>query len=236
MSAPTALTGPIQDWTDPPSDAEIGFLWRHLHSGASLNNVFEAMRERWGMCERHTIAMLAVAASMPRSGMHSVTTLYGTLIDHACALVSEAGPTRRSRCEQALRAVVPCPMCALGLTAASSGVVHRGWLAWPRGLELLRACMAETRPFWSAFVCGVCAGTRSKVLCRSHLLAALGAEPEGIIDEQKPFLAQMQSHLEQYRLVFAPDYATGEPADERGAVIAAAGWCSGWGELLRMRA
>lgn len=218
----------------PFSDGEIAFFRRFLRDGEN-GWTLKASAERWGFCERHVFGLLAIAASIPRAGMHTASALFSQATTFALTAIERFLEGTGS--VHSFDTAEPCAMCELGLNEGSPAPIHRGWLALPRTLTRLQSLLASTRPYWVAIACLECTGAREGLLCRPHLIEAQRGEGAGarhrLLEIQQRGLEGICERLNEYLRTFEPDAAASAPGDGVAAVVAAAGWCAGWHLLWR---
>lgn len=195
--------------------------------------------ERWGFCERHTLGLLAVCASVPRAGLNTAAVLYQRMIRNATVILRRCAATAEGS-GQFLRSVERCPMCELGLNENSVGLIRREWLALPHSLERLQSLLNDTFERWSPSVCSLCVHRATGPLCRKHACEALLTRCEAndvsaidvsIVDRELALLDALDQHLFTYLETFLPESAGVDTGEGVAALIAAAGWCTGWETL-----
>jgi hypothetical protein len=210
---------------EPFSDGELAFFRRFIREPcANRNGMLSSTAERWGFCQRHTLGLLAVCASIPRSGLNTAAVLYERTTRNALVMLR--------RCAS---------MCELGLNANSAGLIRREWLALPQSLERLRSLLNDTFERWSPLVCSTCVHLAPGPLCRRHMAEALLARREAIgvstagaptVDRELALLDALEQQLSTYLETFLPESAGVDTGEGAAALIAAAGWCTGWEMLL----
>ncbi|WP_322061655.1 hypothetical protein [Paraburkholderia sp. J63] len=218
------------------SDGEVDFLWWFIQGSIMDADVRARLYAHWGMCARHALAFFCVEAAFRPHLIHGSTILYNELMRRAAHLmdghglysVAPAGMTRHR-----LRPSGPCHMCSLGYGPASSGNAPPERLAQGRDLANARAFASENRDGWLPHICGQCAGNGSGVLCRPHLIAAMEHDGATVLRHHGETVSRIAGHLGRFEHAFRWDSRGTDTAEDRGALIAAIGWCSGWGEILR---
>ena len=228
-----------EDLPCPPfSDGEIAFYKRFIREPAlSRNAMLKSTVERWGFCERHAFGLLTVSASIPRSGLNTAATLYLHTSANAITVL-DRHPLGRAGGLRLLRNPEQCPMCELGVNQDSRGLIHREWLALPNSLARLGSLLNATDEYWRPTACPDCGGSGAGVFCRRHFIERL-PDDEASLDRaeltvQRSFLEACRRSLEQYLLTFDPDGIGAVTGEGIAALIAAAGWCSGWEKLLHV--
>lgn len=219
----------------PFSDGELAFFRRFIRQpSVSQNGMLRTAVESWGFCARHTLGLLVVSACVPRSGLNTTAVLYERIAGNAITLLGRLASMGEGS-GNALRNDERCPMCELGLDEGSPGVIRREWLKLPRSLERLQAILNDTRGQWSGFVCSECVNSATGPMCREHAAVTLDGDDNATVnralDEQRGLLDTLKSRLERYIQTFAPESAGVDGGEGVAALIAAAGWCAGWGTL-----
>ena len=242
---PVWLTGqctvPAPSGLAPPSaltlsDGEVDFLWWFIQGSIMDAEVRARLNAHWGMCARHALAFFCVEAAFRPHLIHGSTILYNELMHRADHLlgghglysVAPAGVARHR-----LRPSGPCHMCSLGYGPESPGNAPPERLAHGRDLANARAFASENRDGWLPYVCGQCAGNSSEVLCRAHLIAAMEHDGASALRHHGVTVSRISGHLGRFEHAFRWDSRGTDSAEDRGALIAAIGWCGGWGEILQ---
>lgn len=218
----------------PLGDAEIYFLWWFSQGGIMEPDLRRRLRRGWGMCARHAVGYLAVEASMRHGYMHGPTILYEDLMRRAMTVLRAGGALQALRISARLRRAGPCLLCDMGYErerAAPSFAVAE--VEQGRDVSYLRDLALESRPYWQPAVCGRCSGDRGTARCREHLLEDLGTR--GLdLTVQRDLADGITRHLMSYGRSFRWQHRGTETEEDRAALIAAAGWCSGWAGLLEV--
>lgn len=217
---------------EPFSDGELAFFRRFIREPCgSSHGMLGVAIERWGFCQRHTLGLLAVCASIPRAGLHTAGILYQRVMRNAITVLRRCASTGDGY-GQSLCSEEPCPMCELGLNENSAGLIRREWLAFPHSLERLQPLLNDTFERWSPLVCSTCVHLAAGPLCRTHVAEALQAGSEAAdipaVDRQLAMLATLDQRLTTYLETFLPESAGVDAEEGLAALIAAAGWCAGW--------
>lgn len=217
------------------SDGEIDFLWWFIQGSIMDTSVRARLHAHWGMCARHALGFFCVEAAFRPHLIHGSTILYNELLRRATHLIGGHGLSRLKPAAIArhqLQISGPCLMCSLGYGAGSPGNAPPARLAQGRDLANARAFARENRDGWRDHICGQCSGRPGTTLCRAHLIESLGrstitvSEPDATV----PLIAE---HLARFENAFRWDSRGTDSAEDRGALVAAIGWCSGWGLLLQ---
>ena len=208
------------------SDGEIHFLWHFIQGSFMDPETRTRLRRGWGMCPRHSLGFLAVDAAFRHAFPHGPAILYEDLMSQAHAAFSLSGPFRAERTGFHLRATGPCHMCDLGYGPASPGQASREILERGRNLTEIRRFALATEPYWRRAVCGRCAGNGSTRRCRIHLREGLiaGADP----GDHVALVQDIAHHIRRYSRSFVWELQDTETVEDRAALVAAVGWCSGW--------
>lgn len=220
----------------PLASGEVHFIWWFIQGSIMDLEVFWNLRRAWGLCERHTTAWLSVEAAFRHGFLHGPAVLYADLMARATAAFALAGPLRARRLAYRLRQRGPCHLCALGFGPHSEGYIPDERLRIGRDASQLHAFMAASQPCWQDTVCGCCAGSAAPARCRTHLCAALAQGLTADIDRHGRLVKRITDHMARYRESFRWEKRGADTVEDRGALISAAGWCSGWGGLLALYA
>jgi len=219
------------------TDGEIHFLWWFIQGSIMTPETWHSLVRGYGFCERHAWVHLSVEMSFRRRHFLGPVILYRALIEKSVQAI-DACRGRRSRLFlRQLQATGPCFLCALSINHAARGAAPASRLDRGRDSSGLRDFASSLAPLWHPIVCTSCAGTPSKVVvsprCRSHLLADLRSHKPVDLSWQHTTLEELSVRLAQYEASFVA--GADEPNDQdRAALIAAAGWCSGWRPLLTL--
>jgi len=190
----------------------------------------------WGMCARHALGFLCVEAAFRPHLIHGSTILYNELMRRALHLLDGHGlyglaPAGVAR--HRLRPSGPCHMCSLGYGPESPGNAPPERLAQGRDLANARAFARENCDGWLPYVCGRCSGNGSDVLCRTHLIESMEHEGAPALRHHAATVSAIAEHLARFEHAFRWDSRGTDSAQDRGALVASIGWCSGWSEILQ---
>ena len=219
-----------------PTCAEINFLWSFIQGSITVPETWNALLRSYGLCERHAWMHIGVEMSFRDEYLLGPTILYAELIEKALCVVSRLESIGRHSFEYALRARSPCFLCAMNLrNSGPAGASPRSRLDRGRDNSTLRAFAGRLAPAWRSWLCPECAGREragaAPTLCRQHLIAAIRAHGPVDISTQRNLLQDLYDHVARYQnsfLVGGPEASD----QDRAALIAAIGWCSGWRLLL----
>ncbi len=217
---------------DPLSDGEVHFLWHFVQGGFMDADVRVALRRAWGMCERHAFAFLAVDAAFRHGHLHGPALVYEDLMQAALGALGPGAPSRRRAVARALRDAGPCPICALGYGPRSAGFPSDDVATRGRDLTEIRRFALATERDWRSEVCCRCAGTGGSVRCRRHLASDLRAGRPAALEEERERVSRVAARLRRYSRSFRWELRGTDTPDDRAALVAAAGWCGGWGPWL----
>jgi hypothetical protein len=222
----------------PPelSDGEVNFLWWFMQGTIMDTEVRQALRQGWGLCERHTLGWLCVEAAFRAGYLHGPAILYAELMARACDAVAARRRPSSRRIGARLRASAPCHICALGYGPQSKGYGREDRLRIGRDPSNLRSLLHECAGAWQPYVCGQCAGDRRHARCREHLIDALPAIDAADLAEQARLVESIAQGAARYESSYRWELRGSDTVDDRGAFVAAVGWCCGWGGLLRIAA
>ncbi len=134
-----------------------------------------------------------------------------------------------------LRERRPCLLCELQIGPQSAGAAGRDILERGRNLGEARSFAEQTRGYWEACVCDRCRG-RSWILrrCRPHLIASLRRGDPVDLKREAAYVDSLLEHVRRYARSFRWEQRGTDTIEDRAALIGALGWCSGWGEWLRL--
>ena len=217
------------------SDGEVDFLWWFIQGSLMDADVRARLHAHWGLCRRHSLAFFTVESSFRPHLIHGCTILYAELMQRALRFLSDEGlhclvPERLAL--HFLRTSGPCHVCALGYGPATVGNAPPERLAQGRDLTNAIGFAAANSGGWQPYVCGMCAGNDAPALCRPHLIESMEKEGRGKLGEQRERIQMITSHMERFDNSFRWEQRGTDTAEDRGALIAAIGWCSGWESLL----
>jgi hypothetical protein len=158
------------------------------------------------------------------------------LIEKALGAVSRLQSVGQHALEHTLRSRGPCFLCTMNLrNSASGGAAPGSRLDRGRDISKLRAFAGRTALVWRSWLCPNCAGRQytriEPTLCRQHLIAAMCARTPVDISAQGNMLQDLFDHVAHYQDSFLAGGSEASDQD-RAALIAAIGWCSGWRPLL----
>jgi hypothetical protein len=197
-------------------------------------DVRRRLHRAWGMCGRHAWGALAVETSYRHGYLHGPAILYQDLMERAQRAFGGVAPGRAWRVARRLRASGPCLMCDMGLDRTRPAAAREDLLAPGRDLEPFRALAARTAEHWRPAVCGRCGGDAREARCRVHLIEDLAA---GHVDDLSPHERTIQTILARvtaYRESFRWERRNTDTDEGRAGLLAAVGWCSGWGPALAL--
>ena len=213
-----------------PTDGEINFLWSFIQGSIMIPETWNALLQSYGFCERHAWIHIGLEMSFRDEYLLGPTILYAAVIDKSLNVMSAPhSATRR------LRAAGPCLLCALDVTNAPAGASPRARLDRGRDSSTLRNFARRLEPTWRRNVCPECSAQESNGTlpnrCRRHLIAAMKTLTPVDIVAQMNLLQDLSDGVVCYQKSFSPDGPKASDRDRAG-LIAAIGWCSGWGPLL----
>ena len=219
-----------------PTCAEINFLWSFIQGSITVPETWNALTRRYGFCERHAWIHISVEMSFRDEYLLGPVILYAELIEKALRAVSRLQSVGQHSLEHALRSRGPCFLCSMNLrNSSSAGAALRSRLDRGRDISTLRAFAGRTAPVWRSWLCPECAGRECAQLdprlCRQHLIAAMRARTPVDISTQGNMLQDLFDHVARYQDSFLAGGSEASDQD-RAALIAAIGWCSGWRPLL----
>lgn len=193
------------------------------------------LRRSWGFCQRHALHYLLVeTAFFPASGPHGVAILYEDLMQRAVTAFSGPPWLQRVLAPRRLRQPAPCFMCELGYGPRSAaGFIPERVLGQGRDARGLLTFLRETFPYWQVAVCGRCAGRGRSALCRPHFLRA-GNLGEADLEGQAELIRCLFGRVQRYSRSFRWELRGTDTLADRAGLIAAMGWCQGWGPWLSL--
>lgn len=216
----------------PLSNGEVNFLWWFMQGSIMEVDVRRALWRGWGMCERHALGWLCVEAAFRHGYLHGPAIVYAELMAHACSVLGHRGRMNSRRTVAALRAQAPCLLCELGYGPASPGRAPPARVLIGRDPAALRAFVAACRGEWTRFVCGRCVGSASPARCRIHLRDELARGVAGDADGQRATVQAIAAGADRFQQSFRWERRGTATAADRGAFVAAVGWCNGWRALV----
>lgn len=217
------------------SDGEADFLWWFIQGSIMDADVRARLYAHWGLCPRHALAFFVVEAAFRPHLIHGSAILYHALMQRAQHALDARGlhalaPSGLVR--RALRASGPCHMCSLGYGPRSTGNAPAERLAQGRDFANARAFARDNRRGWLPYICGQCAGTGVGPPCRRHLIESAGHDGGAALRAAHATVADIAAHLARFERAFRWDSRDTDTDEDRGALVAAIGWCSGWSEIL----
>ena len=211
-----------------PTDGEINFLWSFIQGSIVTPETWNALLRSYGFCERHAWIHIGIEMSFRDQYLLGPTILYAELVEKALHAIN----TPRSTAGRELRAGGPCFLCAMDLQGATAGACPQVRLARGRDARNLRDFASRLQPMWSFCLCPDCSGQAGSLTrCRQHLLAAIEADAPVDLRIQRDVLVDLSERVTRHQKSFL----AGGPQvndQDRAALIAAIGWCSGWRPLL----
>jgi hypothetical protein len=222
--------------TEPPlSDGEVDFLWWFIQGSLMDADVRARLYLHWGLCARHSLAFFVVESSFRPHLIHGCTILYKELMRRAAKHMCGEGfhsliPDRLAA--HFLRTSGPCHICDLGYGPDSPGNAPRERLEQGRDMSSAIRYSNENLVGWQPYVCGICSESGSATLCRPHLVSAMEADGGKSAAAQRDRVMDIASHMDRLDNSFFWEQRGTDTAEDRGALIAAIGWCSGWKDLL----
>lgn len=220
--------------TSPLSNGEVNFLWWFIQGSIADAEVRHGLWRGWGMCERHALGWLCVEAAFRHGYLHGPAIVYAELMARACDALARSGPLNRRRTAAALRTQARCHMCELGYGPASPGHAPPARVLIGRDPAPLREFVAACRSEWTRFVCGRCVGSAVSARCRVHLLDELTRGVARDPDEQRAMVQAIAAGADRFQASFRWERRGSDTPADRGAFVAAVGWCSGWRALADM--
>ena len=216
------------------SDGEIHFLWWFIQGSIMNPETRQHLRQAWGFCQRHACGFLAVECAFRHNWPHGSALLYEDLMGRA----SEAfrGHLRPAKLvAYRLRDQRRCLMCELQIGPQSAGQVGGDILERGRDLGEIRSFAEQTRGYWEPCLCDRCLGRDGAGRrCRPHLLASLRHGEPVDMDGEAAFVRYLLDHVRRYARSFRWEDRGTDTIEDRAALIGGLGWCSGWGEWLRL--
>jgi hypothetical protein len=217
------------------TDGEINFLWSFIQGSIMNPETWSALLRSYGFCERHAWIHISVEMAFRDQYLLGPTILYGGLIDKSLRAVNAPRPGGSLSVMRRLRAAGRCFLCAMNVKNASAGACPQARLQQGRDCGQLRKFASKLQPIWRSSLCAECSGHESDGMsinrCRQHLLAAMKARTRIDIVALTKMLQDLSDRVARYQGSFL---AGGPKANDqdRAALIAAIGWCSGWRPLL----
>jgi len=218
----------------PLSAGEVNFLWWFMQGGIMEVETRHKLWDAWGLCTRHAAAWLGVEGAFRSGRFHGPAIVYAELMGMARRALAPSGRLAGARVRRALRPRAECLMCEAGFGAGSPGFVPGRRLEIGRDASRLIEFMRATESSWRGSVCGRCARSAAPSRCRLHLLEDLARDPLLVLGPHRESLARLAVHLERYERSFRWEERGSDTVEDRGALVGAMGWCSGWARLLEL--
>jgi hypothetical protein len=219
------------------TDGEIHFLWWFIQGSIMTPETRKALLRGYGFCERHAWVHLSVEMSFRKRHFLGPVILYHALIEKSVRAVQARQRIRFPSTPRQLQAAGPCFLCALNINHSAAGAAPPSRLDRGRDSSALRAFATSLTALWRPTVCTICEGEACEAVvssrCRPHLLADLQLHKPVDLAWQQATLEELTLRLARYQASFVA--GADEPSDQdRAALIAATGWCSGWHPLLTL--
>jgi hypothetical protein len=222
-----------------PTDEEINFLWSFIQGSIMVPETWNALLRSYGFCERHAWIHFGVEVSFRDEYLLGPTILYAELINKALHAISVPRSIGLPSLEHELRAYGTCFLCRMNLQNGFAGASPQTRLDRGRDNTTLRHFAGRLEAVWRGFLCSECAELESAgsapTLCRHHLLAAAKAHMPVDVLTQRNLLRGLADRVARYHNSFLVGGPKANDQD-RAALIAAVGWCSGWRPLLALLA
>lgn len=217
------------------SDGEIDFLWWFIQGSIMDADVRARLDAHWGMCPRHALGFFTVEAAFRPHLIHGSAILYNELMARAVRVLAGGlyGFAPATIMRRRLQPGGPCHMCSLGYHADTPGNSPPERLAQGRDLANARSFARDNRRGWVPYICGRCAGTDNPALCRLHLIESVTHNHGQDLKVQRQAVIGISTHLGRFEHAFRWDSRDTDTDEDRGALVAAIGWCSGWQDILQ---
>jgi hypothetical protein len=208
------------------SDGEVNCILGFLHDGSIAAEPWHRLMGAWGYCERHAWTSLVIEMAMLKGFVSRSAFLYFDLLQQAVDVLGARTRTLAKR----LGERNPCMICEINPR-------RRGWLSdaeisEARDQGRLRSFADELAPLWRESRCPRCLGLEtSGRLCRRHLHEAIETHLPVAIDDELRYLLSLTPRVETYAKSFMWQHRGTDRAEDRAALLAAIGWCSGWSPL-----
>jgi hypothetical protein len=219
------------------TEGEVNFLWSFIQGSLMNLDTWGRLLDGYGFCQRHAWVHLSVEMAFREQYLLGPTILYAALIEKALHAVSITPRVSRYFLEQKLRPGDACLLCALNIADSSPGASPRPRLCQGRDTRSLLTFASGLERFWSDYVCDLCKKedcnkNKSELsLCRRHLITEMRARRSVDLSLQRSTLHDLRDRVIRYQESFSAERPTASEQD-RAALIAAVGWCSGWRPLL----
>jgi hypothetical protein len=218
------------------TEGEVNFLWSFIQGSLVNPETWNSLLGSYGFCERHAWIHMSIEMAFRDEYLLGPTILYGALIEKALNALRIAPRISGYSVERRLRPDDACLLCTLNIKEALLGACSKSRLDRGRSTQRLQTFAFDLEPLWSSRVCDACrdqdGGSKNPAKsCRKHLLADMRARRRVDLSRQQESLQELYAPLIRYQNSFL---AGGRAAsnDERAALIAAIGWCSGWRPML----
>lgn len=216
----------------PLSDGEIHYLWWFIQGSIMEPSIRQRVRRAWGFCERHAWGALAVEAAFRHHYLHGPAVLYEDLMEQACRRFARTVSRPARPLARTLRTTARCSMCEDGYERQGRGAAREELFEQGRDAGSFLAFAGATRPYWRPTVCGRCSGDQSAPRCRPHLVEEASQGDRVAVRTHGELPQYVLGHLKAYARSFRWECRDTETDEDRAALIAAIGWCSGWSAWL----
>lgn len=217
------------------SDGEVDFLWWFIQGSIMDPEVRARLYAHWGLCPRHSLGFFAIESAFRPHLIHGCTILYAELMRRASNVLNDRGIHSlipHGVALHLLRESGPCHLCDLGYGPRSTASLPPDRNIQGHDLSVAKRFATDNEIGWRPYVCGVCTATSSEVLCREHLVEALTHGDSHQIKDQHRVVTTIGAHLANFENSFRWKLRGTDTSEDRGALISAIGWCSGWRVLM----
>lgn len=185
---------------------------------------------KWGPCAYHARLLLAMECARFHRDLRSPAALYCSMMRRAEREFHQAAVRDPVDFADRIDDASPCPVCESPATGVSDERMNSGALA--RGAMEFQRFREETSAHWRQFVCATCGGERRAVRCRLHLACDLRSGERPDMVRHRRTIEAITGHLIRYARSFDWHHRGSETAEDRAALVAAIGWCTGWRHLI----
>lgn len=210
------------------SPGELAAL-RSLTLEALASGDLPAGAGKWGPCAHHAWLLMAMECARFHRDLRAPAALYCSLMRRAEREFHRAAVRDPVDFADRIDDASHCPVCESRATGASDDLTLE---ALARGAMEFRHFREETSPHWRQLVCATCGGERRAVRCRLHLARDLRSGERPDMERHRRMVEAIAGRLIRYARSFDWHHRGSETAEDRAALVAAIGWCTGWRQLI----
>ena len=225
---------PIFDSRSYLSAGEVYWYWYFIQGSIMDPYTRRHLRDSWGFCQRHMAGWLLIESAFRHNFFHGPSILLNDLIDRARNCFSRYQVPFIVALR--LRNKKICLGCDLGYDSETKGYASMEMLIRSRDISYLAQFADETELYWRKSVCPRCLGSSEVdgMLCRIHLIQELLQNKYSSFNVLAAFINYLSEQLTLYSRSFRWECRGTETIECKASLISAAGWLSGWNELINL--